>query len=53
LLIEGIEADCLLADRAYDVDALIRQAKEQGMEPVIPPKKKALRQNLWVEERCN
>lgn len=38
-LIEGISADALLADRAYDVDALIEKALEQGMEVVIPPKK--------------
>jgi transposase len=34
-LIEGIVAECLIADRGYDSDAII----EQGMEPVIPPRK--------------
>ena len=29
----------LLADKSYDTDAIIDQAKEQGMEPVIPPRK--------------
>ena len=38
-LIEGITADNLLADRAYDTNAIIEQAKTQGMEPVIPSKK--------------
>ena len=38
-LIEGITADCLLADKGYDTDSIIEQAKSQGMEPVIPPKK--------------
>ena len=34
-LIEGIEAQFLLADRAYDTDAILALAQE--MEPVIPP----------------
>lgn len=38
-LIEGLSADYLLADRGYDSDAILEQAKAQKMEPVIPPKK--------------
>jgi len=38
-LIEGIDADHLLADRGYDSNAIIEQAEKQGMEVVIPPKK--------------
>jgi len=38
-LIEGIEADYLLADKGYDSEAIVDQAKSQNMEPVIPPKK--------------
>ncbi|BCX82946.1 transposase [Methylomarinovum caldicuralii] len=38
-LIEGIDAQYLLADKGYDSDALIAQAKEQGMEPVIPSRR--------------
>ncbi|MEZ5534342.1 MAG: IS5 family transposase [Thiolinea sp.] len=38
-LIEGFEADYLMADKAYDVDELLAQARKQGMEPVIPSKK--------------
>ena len=38
-LIVGIDAQYLLADKGYDTDAIIAQAKEQGMEPVIPPRK--------------
>jgi len=37
-LIEGIAAEYLLADRGYDADAIIEQAREQGMEAVIPPR---------------
>jgi len=38
-LIEGIDAEALLADRAYDTDRIIKQAEEAEMEVVIPPKK--------------
>ena len=37
-LIEGIAAECLLADKAYDTNEIIAAAMELGMEPVIPPK---------------
>jgi transposase len=37
-LIKGIEAENLLADKAYDSDDIILQAKLQGMNVVIPPK---------------
>ena len=38
-LIEGFQAEYLLADRGYDTDAIILQAMEQDMIPVIPSKK--------------
>lgn len=38
-LIDGLSAQHLLADRGYDSDAIVDQAKLQGMEPIIPPKK--------------
>ena len=38
-LIEGIDAEHLLADKAYDVDALIKLAMLAGMSIVIPPKR--------------
>lgn len=38
-LVEGISADYLLADRGYDSNAIIEQAKASSMIPVIPPKK--------------
>ena len=38
-LIDGISAEHLLADRGYDANAIISQAKNQGMSPVIPPKR--------------
>ena len=33
------EAEYLLADRGYDTDAIILKAADEGMTPVIPPKK--------------
>ena len=38
-MIEGFQAEYLLADRGYDTDATILQAMEQDMIPVIPSKK--------------
>ena len=38
-LITGMTAEHLLADKGYDADAIIRQATEQGMSPVIPPRR--------------
>ena len=49
-LIESINADYLLADKGYDSDAVIKQAKDQGMEPVIPPRKNRTEQRPYDEE---
>ena len=46
-LIEGIDADCLLADRGYDTDDVIKQASEAKMEIVIPPKKNRKNQRKY------
>ena len=37
-MISGFKAECLLADKGYDTDAMIRAAGEAGMRVVIPPK---------------
>ena len=37
-LIEGIEAQALIADKGYDTDAIVQKAQDAGMEVVIPPK---------------
>jgi transposase len=39
MLIDGIDAFALLADRGYDADSIIGLARSLGMEVVIPPKK--------------
>ena len=38
-LIGGHKADAYILDKAYDSDAVVRAAKSQGAEAVIPPKK--------------
>jgi transposase len=38
-LIEGIQAEYLLADRGYDSNEIIENAMNQGMISVIPPRK--------------
>jgi len=38
-LIEGIDADALLADKGYDTDAVVHAALSAGMEAVIPPRR--------------
>jgi transposase len=38
-LITDIKAQYLLADKGYDSNKIIKQALDQGMEPVIPPRK--------------
>ena len=37
-LIEGLPGQELLADKAYDSDAIVQEATDRGMELVIPPK---------------
>lgn len=38
-LITGVKAEHLIADKGYDSDEIVRFAKKQGMNPVIPPRK--------------
>jgi transposase len=49
-LIEGITAECLLADKGYDADAILQQSEEQGMKPVIPPKRNRKIQREYDKE---
>ena len=37
-LIEGLEAEHLIADKGYDSDAIVEQAVGQGMQAQIPPR---------------
>ncbi|AKR47774.1 transposase [Acetobacter pasteurianus] len=38
-LLENIELDAFLADKAYDADRLIDRLIQRGITPVIPPKR--------------
>ena len=38
-LIEGINAEYLLADKGYDSDAIVEKVEESGTTAVIPPRK--------------
>jgi transposase len=49
-LIKGLTAEVLLADKGYDTDAILEQAKNQGMQPVIPPKKNRIIQRKYDKE---
>ena len=44
-LIEGIGAECLLADKTYDTNEIIATVRELGMDPVIPPKSNRTKSN--------
>jgi transposase len=37
-LLEKVDPDALLGDKAYDADALINTLAQRGITPVIPPK---------------
>ena len=50
-LIEGIDADHLLADRGYDTNAIVNAALAAGMQVVIPPKKNRKVQHEYDEYR--
>jgi transposase len=48
-LIEGVSADYLLADRGYDTNAILKQAQNQHMKRVIPPKRNRTEQRPYDE----
>lgn len=37
-MLQEVEPDAFLADKAYDADALIEALDRRGISPVIPPK---------------
>lgn len=49
-MIEGITAEHLIADKGYDSDAIVAQAKGQGMAAVIPPRKNRTTQRPYDED---
>jgi transposase len=46
-LIEGLSAEHLIADKGYDSDAIVEQAKRQGMQAQIPPRKNRKEPRVW------
>ena len=46
-LIDGLDAEHLLADRGYDTDAIVDKAAAQQMNVVIPPKKNRIQQRQY------
>ncbi|SIO33948.1 Transposase DDE domain-containing protein [Nitrosomonas cryotolerans ATCC 49181] len=46
-------ADYSLADRGYDGNVIIEQARRQGMEIVIPSEKNRTAQRFYDKERYN
>ena len=52
-LIEGLTAEHLIADKGYDSDAIVEQAKNQGMAAVIPPRKNRTTQRSYDEALYN
>ena len=49
-LIDGFNAQHLLADRGYDTNKILHQAASQGINPVIPPKKIREEQRKYAKE---
>jgi transposase len=46
-LIEGLPAQNVLADKAYDADRLFNLVIDQGGDPVVPPKRNRKRQHAY------
>ena len=46
-LIEGIEAENLIADKGYDSNEIVEFAETAGMQVVIPPKKNRVNQRPY------
>ena len=46
-LIEGLPAQNVLADKAYDANSLFNLVIEQGGDPVVPPKRNRKRQHAY------
>ena len=48
-LIEGLEAENLIADKAFDTDAIVACVEAKGMNAVIPPRKNRKEQREYDE----
>ena len=50
-LLEGIECQCLIADRGYDSDAFIEELTSRDIEVVIPPRKRRIEPRDYDKEK--
>jgi putative transposase len=48
-LLEGLETQALVADKAYDTNAIVGKLADWGVEAVIPPKRNRLDQRPYDE----
>jgi transposase len=46
-LIDGVAAENVLADKAYDADRLYQKVIDQGGDPVVPPKRNRKQQHAY------
>jgi len=46
-LLEGLKPDAVVADKAYDADALVEHIEESGAAAVIPPRTNRLEQRSF------
>jgi transposase len=46
-LIDGVKAENVLADKAYDAEPLFQKIIDQGGDPVIPPRRHRKRQHAY------
>lgn len=49
-LIDGFLADYLMADKAYDTNALLETLADRGTEPVIPPRRHRTDQRAYDKD---
>jgi transposase len=50
LLIDGIEAEYVLADKAYDSDSILEKIKSQNGQAVIPPRSSRINQRVYDKD---
>ncbi len=46
-LFRNIQAEHVIADKAYDVNVILTEIEDRGAIPVIPPKKNRLKKPLY------
>jgi transposase len=46
-LIEGLDAQCIVADKGYDADAFVATIESNGAKAVIPPRSHRLTQRTY------